>query len=508
MQLVQVLLNNCENDEKTAIIHGVKKISYGELKVAIGSYSRYLVNVGVHEGDRVILFFEKSIEFVICMYACMSIGATYIPLDSKMPQDRLSYIIDNSNCKIVITNDKSLENNANVKQYIMVDELINASEENEETADFAVREIDGNRIMYIIYTSGSTGEPKGVMIKRRSVEVFIESIIELVKYSSKTVYLNVSPLYFDASVVDVFCTLSVNGTLVLMEKFVMPNKLMITLEKNRITDALLVPSVLKLITSKYVDLSKYDLSSLRTIWYGAETCPVSVLKTIKEKVSHLTFIHGYGPTEATHTTTVYIFDDFDDVKEEYMPIGKPLPNIEVMAVDKDGRQIGVGEVGELYISGEQLFAGYCNNEKKNKECIIDNFQSTGKRFYKTGDYVTIDENGNYFFRGRTDDMIKIAGKLVFLNEIERNLLSIDGIEEAYATSIEDKFFNSKIVAFVVLKEKDYISENAIRDYLKGKLQSYMIPAVIEMYDANDIPKTPNGKVDIKKMKKDLVAVYD
>lgn len=519
MYLNQILELN-QQDDKIAVISGDKKISYKDLKDYVLKMVSLLLNLNIQNNDRVIIYLDKSIEYIISIFAILQAGATYVPIDNSIPNVRLECIIKNCGSKLIIVDSKGLvkiqetikDNNQKV---IVIDDfstsVISCKCTNQPKVTYwnADKEINftinneqfrsEKDIAYIIYTSGSTGAPKGVMIKHESVVAFVKSIINIVEYSSDTRYLNVSPLHFDASIVDVFCTLSVGGTLVLMENFVLPSKLLSTMEKYKITDTLLVSSILKLLVSKFVKISNYNLSNLRTIWYGAESCPAKVVHQIKRELPQLKFIHGYGPTEATHSTTLFIFSEIMESNEEFMPIGKPLPNINVVALNEDNKVIKPNEIGQLYIGGLQLFAGYCNDPRKDKEVIIEDLLGTGERFYKTGDYVSIDNQGNYLFRGRKDDMVKIAGKIVYLNEVESVLLGNDAIEDAYVISINDAFFNSKIISYVVLKDDYQKCEQELSDYLGQKLPKYMIPSKFIIIKSSEVPKSSTGKVDRKKL---------
>lgn len=178
-----------------------------------------------------------------------------------------------------------------------------------------------------------------------------------------------------------------------------------------------------------------------------------------------------------------------------MPIGKPLPNVEVFALNDVGNEIMPGEVGELYIGGVQLFAGYCNDIQKTESVIVNKILEKKGRFYKTGDYVTIDSEGNYIFKGRKDDMIKIAGQLIYLKEIEKVLLSYNKIIDSFVYHIDDELFNSKIIAFIVSQSTDAILESELINYLTNKLPKYMIPAKFHFLNAEEIPKSSTGKID-------------
>lgn len=513
------VLDNPKDPGKVAVRSKERTISYEKLIEISTRLSHLLISHRIRPDDRVIIFMEKSVESIAAIFGILKSGACYVPVDETIPYARLDSLLQSCKPKFLITHsslykpllpvlekhgvnlvlfDDYTENSpiSYPASRIMILHWLNKSRETDAQGQQTEKRKREN-LAYIIYTSGSTGAPKGVMISHRSAAAFVGSITPMIPYDENTRFLNVSPLYFDASIVDIFCTLQAGGQLVLMPKFRFPNQLLENMEKNKITDTLLVSSVLKLLVSRFASITDYDLSSLRTLWYGAEACPVRVISQLKEMIPQLKFIHGYGPTEAAHSTTLYIFDHIPEKREEYFPIGKPLPNIKTVAINEKNEPIQPGEIGELYIGGTQLFQGYCNDLERTRAVVIDNFLGTGERYYRSGDYVTIDRDGNYIFRGRVDDMIKIAGQLVYLSEIEKAALSHDCVKDAILLTEEDALFNKKVVAFIVPQQSTKTSENDLKEYLLTKLPRYMVPSSLYFITEDQIPKTPSGKVDKK-----------
>ena len=502
---------------KVAIICKEQNLTYRELNMYSMKMSKIVNSLITKENDRVVVLLNKSIEAVISIYGVVFAGCAYIPLDYDLPAERLDYILENSNASVIITDSNSLgrvknsdrkiicidEYNKDVKvsagiigwdgKYVEYDENEFANSRDKRLSDEA----------YIIYTSGSTGAPKGVVIPQSSIMTFVKDMENSMHYNEETVYLNVSPLYFDASVLDLFCILNVSGTLVLLTKFLFPNDILKVIEKYRITDTLLVSSILKLMTSKLAKIEKFDLSSLKTIWYGGEACPIDVLRNVKNKLPNISFIHGYGPTESTHTALWYKFDNIPTDVTGYMPIGYDLPSVYTYVLDENLRKVPNGIKGELYIGGNQLMVGYCNDVEKTNKHLIDNPYETNEKIYKTGDIVSVDDKGAYWYHGRNDDMVKCGGNLVYLSEIENCLLGHEGIKDAIALSIPDELYNNKILAAIVFNE-NYMNSNhekELREYIAGKLPSYMIPSIFMFLDENDIPRTSNGKADRRQLVK-------
>ncbi len=500
--------------DKVAVICNEKKITYRELNMYSMKMSKIVDAMIKKTNDTVIILLNKSIEAVIAIYGAIFSECAYIPLDYNLPEERLLYIIENSGASVVITDSNAVDRIKKDINIICIDEYNKSAKKCEADVhwDGIYKEYDDNvffgshrnrldDVAYIIYTSGSTGVPKGVMIPQKSIMTFVRDMEKNMHYCEDTVYLNVSPLYFDASVLDLFCILNMGGTLVLLNNFLFPNDILKVMEKYRVTDTLLVSSILKLLASKLAKIEKYDLSSLKTIWYGGEGCPIDVLREIKRKLPNISFIHGYGPTESTHTALWYKFDEIPCEIVGYMPIGKVLPSVYAYVLDENGKQVLPGNKGELYIGGEQLMIGYCNDDAKTREYLIDDPFVLNKIIYRTGDIVSVDDNGLYWYHGRNDDMVKCGGNLVYLSEIEHCLLEHSLIKDAIAMAVADNLYNNKIVVAIVLHldNKQDNLEQTLRQYIAQRLPSYMIPSIFMFFDENDIPRTQTGKADKKKL---------
>lgn len=514
MRFLEEVLAGKEESEKTAIIQENREISYRNLT----GYSNKMANLLELQGvgkHKVIIFLDKSIEAVISMFAILKAGAAYVPLDYTLPPDRLKFIIEDCQAQVVITDTPGLQKLKEIpgdKPFkVLLFDKYNRNSEGEAFPELSQvnwesrggenchLEVDSSLrdekdIAYIIYTSGSTGKPKGVMIRHNSVTAFCHAVLELVPYDEHTRYLNVSPLYFDASIVDLYCTFMVKGTVVLMKKFVWPNEIVTALEKYQITDTLLVSSVLKLLVSRFSNLGKARLPCLKTIWYGAEPCPVGVIRELKGLLPQLKFIHGYGPTEATHSTTLYIFREVPEEASGFLPIGKPLPTIKAYALNEQNQLIKPGEIGELFIGGIQVMEGYCNDPERTREVLVASIFDPEEMVYKSGDYVTVDEHGNFCYCGRRDDMIKTGGHLVHLSEIEKVLLRHSLIKDAIVLPVQDDLFNTKIRAFIVRKDEE-LDEEALKAYLLQKLPKYMLPNSFKFLTDGNIPRKESGKID-------------
>ncbi len=523
MEFIDEILDNQDNYEKSAIIQNEREIIYRDLKNLCYAMREVILSQGIKRNDRVLIYYKKSIEVIISLFGCLKSGATYIPADYELPCDRFEYLVNNCSPVLIITDSEGIEkvrdiiSKYNIKVLIMDDYryesryfrkdlsgIINwqglPAGEDEECGKKAVEKY-AEDIAYIIYTSGSTGNPKGVMIRQDSLRAFIVAISKHIGYSGSTKLLNVMPFSFDGSLVDIYCTLMAGGTMVLMDKFILPSELVKAMDEYEITHICLVSSVVKLLVSRFSGIRRYRLPALKTIWFGGEACPVEVIRTLKELFPNLSFIHTYGPTEATCVTHIYTFDNIPEHPADFFPIGKPLSTVKAYVLDDENRPVKPGEIGELHIGGIQVMEGYCRDEIKTGEVLVEDLLNPGEKLYKTGDYVTVDNEGNYIFGGRKDDMVKSSGYLVHLSEIEKTILAVSGIKDAIILHSEDELSITRLHAAVVLEDNISLSVEEIKAYMQTKLPQYMVPNNIEFLEDGTIPKNPSGKTDKKELAK-------
>ena len=507
MEFVHEILENQTDYSKVAIIQQKRSITYKQLNDSSVILANMLNSLAGDTKQRVIILLDKSIEYIISYFGVMKTGSCFIPVDVSLPDHRLNYIIQNSGANIVITNTHFKEKYASVikdMSLVLLDDFQQMLVTYEELPEFKKLNMRNKQtrddLAYIIYTSGSTGAPKGVKICHKSFLAFVESVLaDIPYYNSDCRYLSVFPYYFDAAWVDVFPTLYKGGTLVLFNKLMSANQLLKALSDNKITMTCMPSTMIKLITSKYASLDNYDLCNLQLLWYGTEACPVKHVRYLHNKYPHIKFLHSYGPTECTCTSHMYYCKEEDFEKDiDVFPIGKELKTIESFALNDAGDKINTGEIGELYIAGIQVMEGYVSDDIKTKE-VLSYSKEDGKTIYRTGDYVTIDEKGNYIFVGRRDDMVKANGKLVYMSEIEKVINELDTVVESIVTSYRDDMEMMHLKAYVITSGACDIDSITIKNYITNKLPQYMVPNKYILLAEKEVPKTHSMKIDRNKL---------
>jgi amino acid adenylation domain-containing protein len=496
--------------ERTAVWARERTLSYRELNERSNQLAHFLRQRGVKKGDRVGLFFPKAVESAVAMFGALKAGAVYVPLDPQQPAERISYIINNCGIKGLITSQdrlRVLDPTAipSVEFALLTHQLANGSPRPNTFAWSTLKNFPDSYspelqatttdLAYILYTSGSTGKPKGVMLSHQNALTFVEWCAEMFQISSEDRVSNHAPLHFDLSVFDVYNSIKAGATLYVVpdELAVFPANLASWIEKQQITVWYSVPSALvHLVLHGNLDAEK--LRQLRLILFAGEVFPQKYLKRLAELLPDVELYNLYGPTE-TNVCTYYRVDRAKLPSMDKLPIGRACVNTEVFAVDEHDRIVGVSEVGELYVRGPGVTPGYWGDSEKTRTVSVPNrFQPNfEEKVYRTGDLVTPDENGDYYFLGRRDSQIKSRGYRIELGEIEAALLTHPAVKEAAALAIPDDEFGARIRAVVAPHDGTSLTQVELQKHCSMRMPKYMIPEIIEM--RSSLPKTSTGKVD-------------
>ena len=307
-------------------------------------------------------------------------------------------------------------------------------------------------LAYILYTSGSTGRPKGVMLSHQNALTFVEWCAEEFQVRSEDRLSNHAPLHFDLSVFDVYNTLEAGATVYLITEdlAVFPTSLANFIETQKITIWYSVPSALMLLLL-HGRVTAERLKSIRILLFAGEVFPMKYLRQLAEVSPNSELYNLYGPTE-TNVCTYYKVERERLAGMEKLPIGIACANTDCFSVTPEGRLTAPGEAGELYVRGPAVTNGYWADAEKTAKMVVPNhFQHNfEEKMYRTGDIVTVGEDGNYYFQGRRDSMIKSRGYRIELGEIESALLSHPGVREAAVLAVPDEIIGNRIRAVVAL----------------------------------------------------------
>ncbi|MEV2607284.1 amino acid adenylation domain-containing protein [Paenibacillus larvae] len=466
-------------------------ITYRELNKRSNQMAYYLKEQGVSRNDHIGVRAERKIGTIVNILGVLKAGAAYVPIDPEYPEDRVSYMVSNSNCKMVI--DPDCYETRQLASY--PEENLRGDQYPKDTA-------------YVIYTSGSTGRPKGVVIPHGAAANTIQDINSKFAVDEKDRIIGLSSMCFDLSVYDIFGALGAGATLVMINNHRDITEIRKIVEENGITVWNSVPSTLDLMMdhiledkhvyggSSYKQTNGENFASknstLRLVLLSGDRIPLNLPDKVNCYFSNAKVISLGGATEASIWSIYYpIYEKGINPDLATIPYGMPLANQKFYVLNDELKHCPVGVKGELYIGGIGLVKEYLNDTAKTEESFI--IHSEYGRLYRTGDYGIFHREGYIEFMGRKDQQVKINGYRVELGEIEKQLLCLDGIQEAVVLDITDSE-NIKFLCAYLMSDQPINTENLINELAKV-LPKYMIPAYFVQLDY--LPLTLNGKLNRK-----------
>lgn len=465
-----------------------EEITFKDFKNYVERIDKQIRNITKEEKSVIGVICERSFEMYGAVYGIIRGGNAYLPIDPNYPQERIDYILNNSEAKAVITQGKFTHLAGNTP-CIDATEILNNKEATEKAEILATPEDTA----YVIYTSGSTGNPKGAKISHKSAVNRILWMHDKYPLNENDVILQKTPYTFDVSVWELFWWGMVGAGLAASkpDEHFLPAKILEETEKNKVTHLHFVPSVFDIFVT-YLENNPDERDKFNTVKYvflSGEALSASLVTRFYklfnyEKVS----LHNlYGPTECAVDVTYY---DCTPTDIDPVPIGKPIYNTSIYIVDKNNNPLPIGVKGELCIGGVNVGQGYLNNPTLTAEKFIDNPFGEGK-LYKTGDLAYLREDGQIIFCGRIDSQVKLNGQRIELGEIETVISNINGVE-AVAVTVRNNNGKDILVAFY---SGNNISENKIKEICNKVLPAYMVPTVLMQIEK--MPLNPSGKLDRK-----------
>ncbi|MEH2128463.1 amino acid adenylation domain-containing protein [Nostoc sp.] len=463
-----------------AVIAGSQQLTYKELDEKANQLAHYLSSLGVGREVLVGICCDRSLSTIVALLAILKAGGAYIPLDPTFPQERLAYMLQDSQTSVLLTQQHLLPNlPPHHAQVICLDsnwESIAIQEINTSNSN-----IEPDNLMYTIYTSGSTGKPKGVQITHRNVVNFLTAMQQGLHLSHQDSLLAVTTLSFDIAVLEIFLPLTVGAKVILASREIATDgaQLLQQLNNSAATVMQATPATWRMLLD-----AGWEGNSQLKILCGGEALPQSLARQLCQRCSQIWNL--YGPTETTIWSTNYQISD----SEKTVSIGRPLANTQIYILDKYLQPLPVGISGEIYIGGVGLARGYFNQPELTKEKFITNPFNPKTLLYKTGDLARYLPNGEIEYLGRIDYQMKLRGFRIELGEIEAVLEQHSAVHQCVVMVREDGSGNQRLVAYLVAENA---ATDELRQYLRQQLPEYMIPNAF-MFLA-EIPLTPNGKVN-------------
>ena len=465
-------------------------VTYRDLERRWLSVAAALQARGIQQGDVVALYTDRSAELVSGLLGILSAGAIYLPLDPNYPEERHRFALKDTNCRLILVSD-GYDGAVQRKYRVNTLPIKTAELCNDELSPFQSTD---NSNAYIIYTSGSTGEPKGVLGLHSSLTTYVGWLTSHVEIDRNDKILNITSISFDPSLRDILCPLVGGATLVLLRQTEVkdPRAYTSAIWRHGITKILsITPTLLRHWCAAEPEIGK----SIQIILTCGEILTYELTTLVRRKFGEqVRVINMYGPTECTMTATYYEVEKSLKGKKGVVPIGIPRDGMEVYVFSNECLPIPNGAVGEIYIGGHGLSAGYVNRPDSTQERFLRGLlPDTRQILFRTGDFGCLLPDGVLVYRGRLDDQLKIRGERIEIAEIESVILEAPGVNEAAVVPTFDEHGCSGICAFVTSDGEFADVEKSLYGLTQKRLPTVAIPREILLVPS--MPRRPNGKLD-------------
>ncbi|MDQ2881213.1 MAG: amino acid adenylation domain-containing protein, partial [Actinomycetota bacterium] len=488
--------------DSVAVVSGGAELSYGELNERANRLARLLIGRGVGPERFVGVALPRSTELIVALVAIWKAGAGYLPVDPGYPVERIGFMFSDAAPMMVLTTGDLADRLPAATDAIrlvvddaeIVKDIAAFSGSNVTDAD-RIRPLSDAHSAYVIYTSGSTGRPKGVVVAHRSV-------VDLAAWAAADFGASVlsrvvasTSLNFDVSVFEIFCPLTVGGSIEVVRDVLALGEPRTGGWKATLISA--VPSAFAQVLAPGTSAQGSVAVSADTVVLAGEALSASAVRQIGAATSCRRVANIYGPTEATVYATAW-YGDVDTSatsdSDEAPPIGRPISNTQVYVLDAGLQPVPIGVLGELYLAGRGLARGYLGRPGLTAVRFVANpFGASGSRMYRTGDVVRWKASGELEYLGRSDHQVKLRGFRIELGEVESALLSHPDIAQA-VVSLASHDGHRYLLAYVVAAASaNAPTLAALREFAGGRLPDYMLPSAVEVLPA--LPLTPTGKID-------------
>lgn len=481
--------------ESIAVVCDGNNLTYGELNETANRFARTLMAKGVKTQTCVVIMINRSIDFLISMIAAWKINAYYTPVHPDTPSAKLVEILSQLNPQAIVANRSTLDVLKKTTDHFIKRVVCHSSEDQKNRADNLNTPIGGQDIAYTIFTSGSTGLPKGAVVQHQGMTNHIFAKIHDFSITEKDVVAQTASQTFDVHVWQFVTALMVGGSTVVLngDHAWVPDLLIPQLNQSRVSIFESVPAHLAVILD-YVEHAEKtpQFRNLRLLMMNGEGLPATYCSRWFNNYPHIKMANVYGPAECSDDVTHFAFDAVSADWEGYVPIGKPIQNMQLYVLNEHMSPVPDGVVGEVYVGGVGVGLGYLGLPDKTEENFLENPFHGQSKLYKTGDIARRLPDGNLEYFGRKDFQIKIRGQRVELGEIETAILKFDDIKQVVVIP-SMKTGQQSLIAFYTSYSTSSQPEDVLRQFLSQKIESYLIPQ--SFVHLAVLPLNQNGKMD-------------
>jgi acyl-CoA synthetase (AMP-forming)/AMP-acid ligase II len=491
--------------DKVAIIAEGRAYTYAEIFDQVIRLSNGLIQLGFKRGDRCVIYMDNTISCVISIYATLIAGGVFVIVNPQTKREKLKFILNDCSA-VTLISDEHLYNNfefiqdhaKSLKSILVSGDLSSFDDESllplQGVIDSATDTVNLpdtilNDLAALIYTSGSTGDPKGVMHTHSSMGFALSSLIKYLRLSQEERILLVLPLAFDYGLYQLLMSVQLSATLILERSFTYPAQIFSRMIETSVTVFPAVPTIFSMLLSMN-KRKPISFPSVTRVTNTAAALPAEYIKELKQIFPSALIFKMYGLTECKRVS--YLEPEKIDKKPG--SVGQAIPGTEVFILDKDGKQVKPGETGTLYVRGQHIMRGYWNQAELTRKALVD-AELPNEKLLCTHDLFKMDKDGDLYFIGRSDDVIKTRGEKVSPKEVENVVYGINGVSEVAVIGVADNVLGEAVKCFVVLEEDATITLRDVKKECISQLENFMVPKFIEFLP--ELPKTNTGKINKK-----------
>jgi long-chain acyl-CoA synthetase len=463
--------------QRTALVVDNTAISFMALHERVRNIAAALTAKGFAAGDRLALLLPNSPEYIELVYACSWLGVTAVPINARLSATEIDRVLLDAKPRGLVRHSSLPKPVVELPWQLVLDEEP-WDVRNDSCPDPVY---DPEAILGLIYTSGTTGRPKGVMVTHANILANVDHLSYWMRYRDGGVYLHAAPIFHIADFPAMFAAPAFGARQVTIPKF-SPQGFCELVERERVTHTVLVPTMLNLLT-QMPEARPYDLSSIEVLAYGGSPIAPELVQRTRKLLPKAKLLQCYGLSE---TGFLAGLEDQEHVQGKLLSCGRPCPGIDLRVEDETGKEVKVGQHGELVARGVNVMRGYWNDPE-------DTALAFRNGMFRTGDIGYQDSDGYFYILDRLKDMIVTGGENVYSGEVEAVIYKHPAVREVAVFGIPDPQWGELVMACVVLKPGMALSANDLTAHCKQFLANYKIPRRVEFSDT-ELPKSGSGKI--------------
>ena len=462
---------------RTALARDGRLLTFRELQTRVEGIAGTLTTHGFGVGDRLALLLPNGPDYIELLYACSMLGVIAVPLNTRLSTKEIDGVLEDARPRGIVRHSSLAVPKVQLSWQLVIDEEPLPISSGLISKSF----YDPEAVLGLIYTSGTTGQPKGVMVTHGNILADVHNFNYWMRYTEGGIYLHAAPMFHIADFPSMFAAPAFGASQITISKFGAQTFCEIV-EREHVTHTVLVPTMINLLT-QFAEARKYDLSSLQVLAYGGSPMAPELVHRTRELLPNIKLIQVYGLSETGFLTGL---QDQEHTEDKLMSCGRPCPGVDLQVAETSGKQVDLGQAGELIVRGANVMRGYWNNPEETAKAFRGGF-------FRTGDIGRQDDLGYFYIMDRLKDMIVSGGENVYSGEVEAVIYTHPAVREAAVFGVPDPQWGELVMACVVLKPGETLTAADLIAFCRQSLASYKLPRRIEFLET-DLPKSSSGKV--------------